>query len=370
MQNDSSVGAGIKIGILDGGIVDKNNSNFAGATLIIRDKAFFTETVSDHATQVAAVAHSMAPGATLLSVEACGELGGEIDWLLNNGANVINMSFASGDPNDYGSYEEVSSYCDYVARNAWVTFVGSAGNEGEGSAKVTPPNGYNNVTVGACYSFGTRCPFSSYKEDFTINFPNLVAPGSGYLIPTFSKFVSGTSYSAPLVTGAIAVLMQKNSSLKSAPASVLSILMASAKRIDSYAVTTGFNDEIGTGMLNVPNAIASINNTTRFTVVNDSVGDFVSTRSVYLTAGQRIRIAFASIVNMTSAVSTDLVTDYDLYLYNSAGVAQLRCAGTHNNEFIDYVVRETGIYTIKIKQFSAKKTTRADYCSYSYFICP
>ena len=43
-------------------------------------------------------------------------------------------------------------------------------------------------------------------------------------------------------------------------------------------------------------------------------------------------------------------------------------SGTHNNEFIDYVATFSGNYTIKVKQFSAKKTEDIDWCSYTYFI--
>lgn len=369
VNNTSSNGTGVVIGILDVGIVDADNANFNGVDLQIRNEWWYFETVSDHATMVASVALGVAPGASILSVEVSGEPSGEIGWMLDRDVNIINMSFGYTDTSEYGAYTSESAYCDHIARNNWVTFVGSAGNRGdEGDKYVTPPNGYNTVTVGACNDFGTLCAFSSYEEKFNINFPNLVAPGSNFSIPNFSGLHSGTSFSSPLTAGSVAVLMQKYPTLMNYPEHVLTILMSSTERLSGYATTSGFNDKVGTGMLNLENALVAAANRRAFSVSNDSVGEFVNTKSVYLSAGQRIRVAFASLVNNQKAVSTSNVTDYDLYLYNSSGSIVKSNTGTHNNEFIEYDVTTSGTYTIKIKQFSAKKTTLTDYCSYTYFI--
>lgn len=371
INSDKSAGSGIVIGILEGnGIVDVKNSNFAGASIKIMDHLWVKDSVTEHATKVAAVAHAAAPGAKLLSAYAYGTIDDEIEWMLDNGVNIINMSFSDSIyESDYGEYSSSSAYCDYIARTSWVTFVGAAGNEGEKSGKVTEPNGYNMVTVGACNgATGKVSSFSSYKENYNINHPNIVAPGIGYAIPTYSDLVQGTSFSAPLVSGAVAVLMQKAPVLKTCPESVLSILMSSAKRIDAYALGSGFHDKAGTGMLNLENAVNVINKTVRFSKGSDSVGSYVSSKSVYLKAGQRIRVAFVSLINNDHRAITDLATDYDLYLFNNNGAKVAVCSGTHNNEFIDYKVPTTGYYTIRIKQYAAKKTSLPDYCSYSYCI--
>ena len=44
------------------------------------------------------------------------------------------------------------------------------------------------------------------------------------------------------------------------------------------------------------------------------------------------------------------------------------CTTLYNNEFVDFVAQYTGYYTIKIKQYSAKKTDIDDYCAYAWHI--
>lgn len=368
ITNSSTNGDGVVIGILDVGIVDVDNSNFDNADVTVRKVWYYSETVSEHATMVASVALGMAPAASILSVEVYGSPSGEIGWLLDNEVNVVNMSYGYTDSDEYGDYTSESAYIDSIARDNWVTFVGSAGNRGTSDAYVTPPNGYNMLTVGACSDGGVLSSFSSYEENFNINFPNIVAPGNSFSIPTFSGTHSGTSFAAPMTTGAIAVLMQKSSILMTYPERVLSIIMASTQRLSTYATSSGFNDQVGTGMLNLENALSAINTTRSFSVTSDNVGSYISTRSVYLEKGQRIRIAFASLVNNNGDADTSLVTDYDLYLFDSSGNRVAYNVGTHNNEFIDYLVETSGTYTIKIKQFSAKKTDDTDWCAYTYFI--
>lgn len=368
ITNSSTNGDGVVIGILDVGIVDIDNSNFDNADVTVRKVWYYSETVSEHATMVASVALGMAPAASILSVEVYGSPSGEIGWLLDNEVNVVNMSYGYTDSDEYGDYTSESAYIDSIVRDNWVTFVGSAGNRGTSDAYVTPPNGYNMLTVGACSDGGVLSSFSSYEENFNINFPNIVAPGNSFSIPTFSGTHSGTSFAAPMTTGAIAVLMQKSSILMTYPERVLSIIMASTQRLSTYATSSGFNDQVGTGMLNLENALSAINTTRSFSVTSDNVGSYISTRSVYLEKGQRIRIAFASLVNNNGDADTSLVTDYDLYLFDSSGNQVAYNVGTHNNEFIDYLVETSGTYTIKIKQFSAKKTDDTDWCAYTYFI--
>ena len=111
----------------------------------------------------------------------------------------------------------------------------------------------------------------------------------------------------------------------------------------------------------IANALEAIDNRRQFGVTEDHVGNFVSTQSVYLRAGQRIRIAFASIVNVTSAANPRLVTNYDLYLYAPTGSPVLRSQTQYNNEFIDYFVPLTGMYEIKILQAGEKQTSQIDF---------
>lgn len=370
---DKSAGKGVVVGLLEaGGVPNVNNAALKDATIKIFDQFGHVEEFCDHANMMAIIIHSIAPGATILSSDSPGGLSEEINWMIDNNANVINMSFGLADESTNGEYGVWSSYCDYVSRFAWVTFVGSAGNQKNGNIYITQPNGYNTVTVGAGYTSSgmkdSACKFSSYEEKYNIELPNIVAPGIGYIIPTYQGLVKGTSEAAALTSGAIAVLMQKKPVIRNSPDSALSILMASAERSRNAVIRQGLDERIGAGALNLSNAIVAADNTVRFTRSSDSIGNYVSSKSVYLSSGQSIRVAFASLVNSRGYVTTGLVTDYDVYLFNGNGEQVASCTGTNNCELVYYKVPVSGYYTIKIKQYSAKKTNYTDYCSYSYFV--
>lgn len=75
--------------------------------------------------------------------------------------------------------------------------------------------------------------------------------------------------------------------------SYYSMIMASTQRLPSYATSSGFNDKVGTGMLNLENALSAAMTTRSFNVNSDNIGSYVNTKSIYLEKGQRIRIAFS-----------------------------------------------------------------------------
>lgn len=370
VSNPAVDGSGVVIGILDTGIIDSNNPNFEGTSITRRTEWWFNETVREHSTAVASVAggvYGLAPGATILSVEVSGEPSGEIEWMLDRDVNIINMSYYMG--TNYGNYTSDSAYCDHIARNNYVMFVGSSGNRGKDDALVTSPNGYNMLTIGSCGNNGVVSQFSSWKENFNINFPNLVAPGEDYYIPNMgSGLWSGTSFSAPLTSGSLALLMQRTPIYATYPEVVMALVMATTTRRDEYSSMAGFHDQAGAGMLNLEKMMNSRHNTVPFTVTEDAVKTFVSEKTIRLYAGQRLQVAFVSLVNNQKNVNTNNVTDYDLYLYNSSDEPVVASVGTHNNEYIDYTVTTSGYYTIKIRQFSAKKTTLMDCCAYAYSI--
>jgi subtilisin family serine protease len=367
VSNSDYNGSDIVVGILDEGIVDDDNQEFTNNNLIILDELFVNEQVSDHATKVAICATSVASNCELLSAQATGSINDEIDWMLDNFVSVINMSI--GYSEHAGNYSSHSAYCDYIAKTNYVVFTGSAGNRGNSDALVTPPNGFNTITVGACDNDGIRCNFSSYEENFDIYFPNVLAPGKDLYISDFVGTHSGTSFSSPFVAGLTAVLMQQDPLLVVFPEDVLSLLMCSAKRLTIYSHPSGLDDEAGSGMVSLANALEAIDNRTDFFNATDNLLTPISTKSVYINSGERIRIAFISMVNNNNSTNIyNLVTDYDLYLYDSNNVLVASSIGTSNIEFIDYLATNSGTYYINIKQYDLKNTNEDDYCSYCFYI--
>ena len=183
---------------------------------------------------------------------------GAIQLALNNavslGINVINMSFQSYEnevtygtstmPASKGCSTILSSYLNY-AHNNGITLVGAAGNYNTSEKSYPGSNNYV-INVGSLSSDGTaKAPFSNYGSSI-----DLVAPGYVYVADKGTnssyKNTSGTSFSAPLVTAAIALYKQQNPS--ATPSEIETALYASCDPIDSGST---YSNWAGHGSLNV-----------------------------------------------------------------------------------------------------------------------
>lgn len=155
----------------------------------------------------------VAPGALILPVKVCDATGScpsdsvarGVLWATANGAKVINMSLGSS----YASSAILAAVQDAEARG--VVVVAAAGNAGS-SAPQYPASFANVLSVGAVDQQGLRASFSSYGSNV-----DLAAPGVS-LFSTASTTAStagwgsasGTSFSSPMVAGAIALIASRN----------------------------------------------------------------------------------------------------------------------------------------------------------------
>jgi subtilisin family serine protease len=189
-----------------------------------------------------------------------------IDYAVNNGADIINLSFVSF------SYNQGLQDAIARAHQAGVIIVAAAGNEqagGEGyDIDQTPiypacydgPLGENMVIgVAATDALDQKAKFSSYGHNCVdlaapgLSFFNTVTPGSdpdnsGKI---YDGYWSGTSMAAPLVTGAIALIEEADPVLS--PREVINILFASADNIDR--LNPDYIGELGNGRLNLNRAV-------------------------------------------------------------------------------------------------------------------
>jgi serine protease AprX len=223
----------------------------------------------------------VAPGARLVGMSA-GDLNlvfvlNGLDYLLERGASlgvrVVNCSFSASTVFDFNDPVNIATK---MLTDRGVNVVFSAGNTGAGWHTLNPYAAAPwVVAVGATDFKGRLADFSSRGDFANRQFrPTLVAPGvrvvslrsSGLNVtgvegigfngdtgvaPGYVPFyttASGTSFSAPQVAGAIALMLEANPKLT--PAEVRDILQRTATPLASY-----YSHEVGAGALNTHAAV-------------------------------------------------------------------------------------------------------------------
>ena len=231
----------------------------------------------------------VAPGASIMAVKVLSSNGSGsysgvvegIDYAVDNGANVINMSF--------GAVSAVSVLKDlqdaiHDAESAGVTVVAATGNYSSNSAFI--PSMFENViSVGSVAETATA---NNPTENFNTRLSyfsnwgkvNVVAPGS-LINSTISNGSysgaawDGTSMAAPHVAGVAALLKGKSSSIT--PAKVRFILENTASDLGD----TGKDEFFGSGLVDAQAALDSLDSTDKSIVLeanwsDDSARDYSS----------------------------------------------------------------------------------------------
>src|SRR6267143_296611 len=208
-----------------------------------------------HGTMTSGLVHLVAPNAKILPLKAfsangTGNLSNIVSALyyaVQNKANVVNMSFDLSYPSP--ALSQAISY----ANKAGVVLVAAAGNENT-SARVYPASISGSVVgIASTTDWDARSSFSNYgTADVWIAGPgeNVIStyPGGTY------GSESGTSFSAPLVAGTVALMLSAKQPLnQSQAASALSHAIRLTPdlnhgRLDAYqAVTAWVNGSSASG---------------------------------------------------------------------------------------------------------------------------
>ena len=269
-----ATGRGVLVAIIDSGIdpshpalagriaaggwnfID-NNSDIRdiGDGLDNDDDGFIDEMVG-HGTLVSGLVLRVAPDAMILPLRVLDSDGYTTTWrmidalytAIDRGARVINMSLGTTEP----TFVVEDAVLEAALRSRVI--VASAGNE-DTSSPVRYPAGHSDrgvIAVAATDNQDVRAEFSNFGEHIVLCAPGYrvtsTIPGGGY------GRADGTSLSAPLVTGAAALMIERNWTLL-APA-VRSYLTIGCDPIDHR--NPGYKGLLGAGRLDVLDSLSQI----------------------------------------------------------------------------------------------------------------
>lgn len=366
-------GEGVRIGQIEGYVPYVGWNNDLNSDNFTINPATFIE--SYHASQVASImvgqTNGLVPEALLFSTGCPNNsyVYAGIEWLLDQGVNVINMSCSF--PELTGSYDLLSQQIDYYILVHEVHFVKSAGNN---AGYISSPGmAYNAITVGGfddmntlSHSDDTMYTNSSFDEAGTVGRPekpNLIAPACnienlpGWMYD--DGLENGTSFAAPQVTGTIAQLIDYVPSLALKQTAVGAILMASTFNkvsTGNYGSIAGgpqISDIEGTGKLDA-RAARSIPYYGNYWSQTIYTVNFPYTMTDYISASSsKIRIAIFWLKRSTPFSNLDLRV-YDPN-WNWVATSDTRCS---NYEVVEFDPVVSGQYKIVISKNEPNNSTK------------
>jgi len=198
-----------------------------------------------HGTMVSGIVHLVAPTAYIMPLKAfkadgtgyLSDILRAIYFAAQNGARVINMSFS------FSTYSHEAADAIKFATRHQVICVASAGNDGK--EEIVYPAALADVMgVASTTNNDTLSTFSNYGEDLVW----VAAPGEGIITTyPFGTFGAGwgTSFSAPFVSGAAALLLSVSPSFNEASAE------------SSLAHAVWISPDLGNGRMDLYQAVSA-----------------------------------------------------------------------------------------------------------------
>ncbi len=362
-------GEGVRIGVYEAdGICDINNVNLIGKSITIDGR---NTNISEHATKVASIIALMAPEADFYVSAYHNYLNGSsLEWFIDNECDVINCSFSyykdsNGNYTNEGYRYHIDGLFDYQIMMNDITVVSSSGNknttQNPNSEIYSPGLAYNSITVGGVVREKLILSYYlNHTDGAAYIAQNRIKPEVSALykfnIPGFGED-GGTSFSAPQVTAAIALLLEKKPNWCASPEIVKSSVIATAdetRNFDESYTTSSFDDKVGAGVLNVDKLL----NITQGSIM--TVYDFVATPNddfghitIYLPRNANLQAAAAWNAHVNYQISTHSITNYDLRLYNEDGsilLCESSLDATSNVELFKYKTSKAGYYRLAIYQ--------------------
>lgn len=423
-EHTPCTGQGVKIGLLDSGLLDATSEVLSGAKITTLYDTYTANDEIRHPETLASIIggfFGLAPEAEMFYVDVNSEFNFiGIERLINAGVDVINMSIALESNFIDGAYPtNLEGYIDYIYGSTRIPMIAASGNtlgiEGSGGYVTFPGLCANVITVGSIYWGGQPSDFSSFNtKNDVYSKPNLVAYGESRPVQGIG-YVSGTSYATAAVTGAAALILEKNGPLDMPE--LASILMASAnydkifknadmeisvhirdnEDIDDDGNTAelfytgetevvetreisgaGLTNRFGAGALDITRALElDVSNQFKTSLAIAS-SDPVTLTTIQMDAGQRLDVAGAwersgicldrtSVFRFNWKYTTAPLANYDLWLYGPDGsLVASTDFSQGNSEVLRYTSLSSGEFTLKLKPQSNYRVADSNHFDYAY----
>lgn len=372
-------GSGVNVGIVEG--ERASNANPYLNVVSTRDTG---RTIMGHPTGVAGIIGSfhstirgIAPGVNLYSANGddyatIAALEAAMDWASAR-VPIFNNSFWAADCGLSSTLQTIDRHMDYIVRFNYDLAVVASGNfnvlscdnVNPGSYVSSPGKGYNALTVGnyedkntLSWSDDTMRASSSYNISGRYK-PEVAASGSDInstttAFPWTGNIGSGTSFSAPMVTGLAANLVQADSSLIGRPEALSAIIMATS--LHNIEGSTRLSRQDGTGGIVASAAMATVERGNFDDVLISSSTTFPLEYTQYAYAGETVRFVIRWLSNPDSGYTTDdLPADLDLRAYRADGTTLLASSisASNNYEIVEFVAPASETYEFRVSLFGS-----------------
>ena len=187
--------------------------------------------------------HAFATGKTQSPQATTQSIIAGLDWAIDKGARIINMSFA-------GPYDPMLQVALKKASERGAILIAAVGNNGPTSPPLYPAA--DEHVIGVTATDQNDAPFSGANRGAYVA---IAAPGVNILEPAPEaayQLTTGTSVAAAHVSGVAALLLERHP--KADAAMILEVLTASATKLDP----NGRDDQVGWGLIDPASALAEL----------------------------------------------------------------------------------------------------------------
>jgi hypothetical protein len=373
----SCSGSGVKIGIFDTEV--PNTYDIPNCNIISTYGSNSSGSEISHAEYISNIIMSIAPDADYyLTGNTNVSYYETIEWLIDNGVDVINMSLGLG--YNTSSYSNYSRWFDHIAYEHYVTFVTSIGNKSIDESNhytiVGPVSeckmAYNILAVGG---IDTNMTPDYYSDDFQAATIYSQSTSNVPYKPDICAPCGDSSSSSALITGVVALLMEEENVFTASPDSIKAVITACVNQSSPFQflpkdrVTNPSIDsymQFGAGLID---ACSSLSCTTSQGFIIDMLTPSTTEKSYVIqveeSEEQKVSLAYLQPVDIVQYDHTNnnltyasySLVDLDLYIFDeNDNMIDYSTTYENNVEIVHFTVPSGGTYTINVDRYGSQST--------------